>query len=889
MKYINKIGKCIIATVLLLSMFIIQGNAKVLAKDNLPIISTNGITLNSDTTPSMYENLVNLENKKDFNFFVDEQLMSEGNAYFAYAYDQEETFIGVTFTGWWGDQQGINKYKVQYKDQDQWVDLEETPVTYANGSVGGPTTLTKYFHQPITTTDIRIVVLGVNTRWSKKTCMHVIAPKIDDAATSGMTKPVVSFENLTLKKGEMDYFVSNPDANDIDFGPGGDLSGKNAYIVYDYTNLVEIDRVEMIGWYPTSQGIKNADFEYFEDGEWKSLEKNVTFAWKTKAGVQAQENLVYTLKKAVQTTKFRIKVNAGYAQWGSTKINMRLVKPNGKLVRKIGELNAVVDAMEKNLRRLLIGDNYGEFSTTSVQTLLAVLEQAKVVAANPDVSEADYEAELAKLNNEIQTFYASQNELSKKVEIQAENVTIKEGKLENLIDGQLGTGVTFEEFGSALDGSIYLTFDQAIDAKELLILTDKPKSHGVSTIAISAKKGDQWVPITNNVSIPWKNSIHEVEGQTFDLTTQGQVVSDTFKIDMKGSASEQQATKLQLLLIKGDALVDCNSLEATIAKAKTVLENQKQGSGLKADPEVIELLEMHMLLAENQDTLARNTQAKVNQLEADIRTTLDIIEQQTTPTIQTDKLTEAIAKANALDKTLYTTASVEKLTNVLTHANGVVANPESQEAVDAATAALETAMDALVRLGDKTKLQFVVSAVEALHEADYTQASWNDVHTQLQNAKTILANNQALQGEIDLAYDALMDAVSRLVSNEAVDKTELQDLVDDCTKLKEADYTKETWKVFIDALADAKVVLSDPSATAGDVLQAKVELTNAINQLRKPGEKPNEEKPNIAPGNEEKPTTGTDTSDTTNTGVWVLMLLASAFVLTFGYQKKVKK
>ncbi|MDH6367615.1 MULTISPECIES: hypothetical protein [unclassified Breznakia] len=885
MKYINKIGKCIIVTVLLLGMFIVQGNTKVLAKDSTPTISVNGITLHSDTPTSMLENLVNLENVKDFNFYMNEQLMSEGNAYFAYAYDQEETFNGVTFTGWWGDQQGINKYKVQYKVQDQWVDLEETTVTYANGNAGGPTTLTKYFNQPITTTDIRVVVLGVNTVWSKKTCMHVIAPKIDDSASSSMTKPVVSFENLTLQKGEMDYFVSNPDAKDIDFSPGGDLTSKNAYIVYDYTNLVEIDRVEMIGWYPTSQGIKNADFEYFEDGEWKSLEKNVTFAWKTKAGVQAQENLVYTLKKPVQTTKFRIKVNAGYTQWGSSKINMRLVKPNGKLVRKIGELNTIADTMEKNLRRLLIGDTYGEFSTTSVQTLLAALEHAKSIAANPDVNEIEYEAELVKLKDEIQTFYTSQNALSGKVQIQAENLTIKEGKLENLIDGQLGTGVAFEEFGSALDGSIILTFEKEISAKELLILTDKPKTHGVSTFTVSAKQNDQWVPITSDVVIPWLNTIHEVEGHTYDLTSQGSVLSNTFKVDLKGSATEQQATKLQLLLIKGESVVDSSSLEATISKAKTVLDEQTKATGLKADPEVIELLEMHILIAENSDVLARSTQVKVNQMEADLQTILALIEEQTKPVIHTEKLVEAITKAEAIDATLYTSASYAKVTDAIDKANKVLVNPKSQEAVDAATTMLETAMNGLVKLGDKADLQVLVDIVDVLEASEYTEETWNVVADTLAKAKVVLANDQALQADVDTVYDALLDAVSKLTSTVEVAKDELQDLVEDSSKLKEADYTKDTWNVFVDALEKAKTVLEDPNATAGDVLQAKVELTNAINQLKEPSK----ELPSVTPETPDKPVNGTNTGDTTNVNLLLMLLALSALGIGFGYKKKLKK
>ncbi|MDH6367612.1 MULTISPECIES: discoidin domain-containing protein [unclassified Breznakia] len=286
------------------------------------------------------------------------------------------------------------------------------------------------------------------------------------------------------------------------------------------------------------------------------------------------------------------------------------------------------------------------------------------------------------------------------------------------------------------------------------------------------------------------------------------------------------------------------------------------------------LMDASRILDIDDATIANVTDAYTTAKDALVRVKLD-------PT----KLADAIAKAEKIDQSKYTTESANALQTALDAAKKTLSEADKQSQLDSATANLQATIDALVKLGDKADLQVLVDIVDVLDASEYTEETWNVVADTLAKAKVVLANDQALQADVDTAYDALLDAVSKLTSTVEVAKDELQDLVEDSSKLKEADYTKDTWNVFVDALEKAKTVLEDPNATAGDVLQAKVELTNAINQLKESSK----ELPSVTPETPDKPADGTDTGDTTNVNLLLMLLALSALGIGVGYTRKMKK
>ena len=158
-----------------------------------------------------------------------------------------------------------------------------------------------------------------------------------------------------------------------------------------------------------------------------------------------------------------------------------------------------------------------------------------------------------------------------------------------------------------------------------------------------------------------------------------------------------------------------------------------------------------------------------------------------------------------------------------------------QPAIDAAKAALDAAVTALVERGDKTELQAAVTTAKALASADYTTATWAGVTTAITAAETVIADVDALQPAIDAAKAALDAAVTALVKRG--DKTDLQKAVADAKALTEADYTTATWKEVKEALATAEEVLAETDALQSAVDAAEEDLNDAVAALVKRGDK----------------------------------------------------
>lgn len=78
---------------------------------------------------------------------------------------------------------------------------------------------------------------------------------------------------------------------------------------------------------------------------------------------------------------------------------------------------------------------------------------------------------------------------------------------------------------------------------------------------------------------------------------------------------------------------------------------------------------------------------------------------------------------------------------------------------------------------------------------------------------------------------SMMGIPAKDPGGDEVDKTALQSLVDEVAGYVESDYTPDSWTAFADALADARAVLTNESATAEDVAAALKTLNTAKDQL----------------------------------------------------------
>ena len=100
--------------------------------------------------------------------------------------------------------------------------------------------------------------------------------------------------------------------------------------------------------------------------------------------------------------------------------------------------------------------------------------------------------------------------------------------------------------------------------------------------------------------------------------------------------------------------------------------------------------------------------------------------------------------------------------------------------------------------------------------------------------KTVLLTedeNQKLVAKIDKDEDGTYETI--LGTENVVDKTELRNMLNEAEKMKEIEYTKESWEKFVKAKKEAEKVLKNESATKEEVAIASTELKKAMEMLIK--------------------------------------------------------
>ena len=126
---------------------------------------------------------------------------------------------------------------------------------------------------------------------------------------------------------------------------------------------------------------------------------------------------------------------------------------------------------------------------------------------------------------------------------------------------------------------------------------------------------------------------------------------------------------------------------------------------------------------------------------------------------------------------------------------------------------------------DKSALNEAIAAAEALDGEDYTTNSWNVLASALETAKTVAADDNAAQTEIDDAANALNGAKAALqvkASKAAIDA--LQNVVDKANAMQEDSLAE--------LIAAAQALLDDPTnASVTAVVSAMLELSEAMADL----------------------------------------------------------
>ena len=268
-----------------------------------------------------------------------------------------------------------------------------------------------------------------------------------------------------------------------------------------------------------------------------------------------------------------------------------------------------------------------------------------------------------------------------------------------------------------------------------------------------------------------------------------------------------------------------NTLRDLIAEAKEI---DLEGKDIEAVADFVDaLIEAQKVYAENSletQVVEEALQNAINNLEKEV-------------TVSKTALSIAVEMAGNVteaDLENVVPAVVTEFNAALEEARAILANDNAtQEEVDASFARLATAMHMLEFLkGDKAELQDLVDSTADLVEGNYTEESWSALQEALTNANTVLNNENAMQEEVDEAYDNLQAAINGLEEAEVVDKSLLEAMVNKVLGLEEDKYIASSWQAMLPELEAAQEVLTNEKATQAEVDEACDALTRGYLNLR---------------------------------------------------------
>ena len=135
------------------------------------------------------------------------------------------------------------------------------------------------------------------------------------------------------------------------------------------------------------------------------------------------------------------------------------------------------------------------------------------------------------------------------------------------------------------------------------------------------------------------------------------------------------------------------------------------------------------------------------------------------------------------------------------------------------------------KAADKTDLEMALELAETIDLTKYVEEGQAEFLAAKEAAAGMLADGDALQADVDAAWNALIDAMSSLRLK--ADKSTLEDLINSVQDLDLSQYTEESAQAFRTALAKANAILADETLSEDD--QAQVDEAAAMLQAAADG------------------------------------------------------
>ena len=195
-------------------------------------------------------------------------------------------------------------------------------------------------------------------------------------------------------------------------------------------------------------------------------------------------------------------------------------------------------------------------------------------------------------------------------------------------------------------------------------------------------------------------------------------------------------------------------------------------------------------------------------------------------------------------------------------------NATRDEIMNAAMKLIKAIHALEMKAADKTDLEMAVELGDMIDLSRYVEAGQQEFTDALASAKEVLADGDALQGDVDAAWDALVTAMENLRLK--ADKDALEDLLDEVPEIDLSQYTEESAAVFRTALVSAQTVFADETLseddqqTVDDAVTALKEAKDGLAAKADGSEDENEDGQNQGDGNQGG--NGGNTSGTDNGG-----------------------
>ena len=292
-----------------------------------------------------------------------------------------------------------------------------------------------------------------------------------------------------------------------------------------------------------------------------------------------------------------------------------------------------------------------------------------------------------------------------------------------------------------------------------------------------------------------------------------------------------------------------------------------------------------------------------------------LVEEKTdVPEVNKEALAEAIAKAEkeAAKTDVYTADSIAALNEAIADAKEIYGDESAeQEQVDAQVAALEAAIEALVKLPEPPQTYTITASAGeggTITPSGEVTVNVGEAQTFTIKAdegwhiKEVIINGESVGAEETYTMEAAgtIEALFEkdVVEPEVPDKSALEAALKEAAEIlaKTDKYTEESLKDYKAVVDEAQAVYDDPDATAEEIADAVQKLTDARDLLK---EIDKEE-----PGTGDKPGTGTDkpgtgsgngadkavqTGDNTSPILWAAVLAAACAAGTAAVRTRTKK